>query len=75
MDEKLNQTQITCTVYFYTDENGYIVIDDDATIAEFQRKLENVYLQTKHGKRKWYNENLKQQFYGKNKQDESDRDM
>ena len=74
--EKLKHSIITTTVYFYLDQDGYIVIDDDATIAEFQRKLENIYLETKHGKRKWYDNNLKNtEFYGKRKQDESDRDM
>ena len=58
MREKIKQS-IIIPVYYYEDENGYIVIDKESMTDHFNTKMENLYKSTKKGQHEEFNKKYK----------------
>jgi len=48
--EKLNKQTLLIPVYYFEDENGYIILDKEEMIRTFNNKLNDLYNNTKKAK-------------------------
>lgn len=58
MGEKLNKQSLLIPVYYFEDENGYIILDKEEMKKTFDRKLKDLYNNTKKAKHERFNKRL-----------------
>lgn len=61
--EKIKKECIIVPVFYYEDENGYIILDTEEMNNSFQTKMEELYRTTKKAKHKHF----KEKYHGKEK--------
>lgn len=59
MAKKVMKTHIIIPVFCHENNEGRIIIDNEYMRQYFENQLKNLYLETKLGKEKFYNEKLK----------------
>lgn len=52
--EKIKKESITIPVFYYEDENGYIIIDTEEMNNSFKTKMKELYNTTKKAKHKHF---------------------
>lgn len=61
MGEKLNKQSLLIPIYYFEDENGYIILDKEEMIKTFNNKLQDLYNNTKKGKHEEFNKRYSKQ--------------
>ena len=55
MGEKLNKQSLLIPIYYFEDENGYIILDKEEMKKTFDNKLTELYNNTKRAKHERFN--------------------
>ena len=53
--EKLSKHTLSIPVYYFEDENGYIILDEEEMKKTFDKKLTELYNNTKRAKHEKFN--------------------
>jgi len=56
MGEKLNKQSLLIPIYYFEDDQGYIILDKEEMKKTFDRKLKDLYNNTKKAKHERFNE-------------------
>ena len=65
--ERKPRKQITIPAYYHEDKDGRIIIDNEYMREYFENQLQQIFLETKLGREKFFKEKLKQQKNEKNR--------
>ena len=65
--ERKPRLQITIPVFYHEDKDGRIIIDNEYMREYFENQLQQIFLETKLGREKFFKEKLKQQKNEKNR--------
>ncbi len=53
--EKIKKTTLTIPVYYYEDDEGYVIIDKEEMENSFNQKMEQLYRSTKKSEHEKFN--------------------